>query len=63
MVGRLASRAEVGMLKQKSDIQEEAKRAAAEYIRQVNPIDYSMGWRLDDVLAAFLAGAVWRAVR
>ena len=48
------------MLKQKSDIQEEAKRAAAEYIRQVNPIDYSMGWRLDDVLAAFLAGASWR---
>ncbi|GEM_PF-4464052 len=43
--------------------EDEAKRAAAEYGRQVNPIDYSMGWRLDDVLAAFLAGAVWRAVR
>lgn len=51
------------MLKQKIDIQEEAKRAAVEYIRLVSPIDSSMGWRLDDVVAAFLAGAAWRAVR
>ncbi len=43
--------------------EDEAKQAAAEYIRQANPIDKSMGWRLDDVVAAFLAGAAWRAVR
>lgn len=43
--------------------EDEAKQAVAEYIRQVNPIDSSMGWRLDDVVAAFLAGAAWRAVR
>lgn len=51
------------MLKPKTDTQEENKRAAAAYIRQVNPIDKGMGWRLDDVVAAFLAGAAWRAVR
>lgn len=43
--------------------EDDAKQAAAEYIRQANPIDKAMGWRLDDVVAAFLAGAAWRAVR
>lgn len=51
------------MLKQESDTQEEAKQAAAEYMRQAQPIDQAMGWRLDDVVAAFLAGATWRVVR
>ena len=37
----------------------DAESAASDYCKLVEPLDASMGWRLDDVRAAFIAGAAW----